>query len=78
MNTGDAGREVPEKAHQNRLKKYRDARAQGIQPNGTHPVQVEAALAASEKLGKAYDGASMIRADKVTKRNAEVIKEIGD
>lgn len=75
LNTGDAGRDVSEKSHQSRLKSYRDARAQGIQPNGTHPIQVEAALKASETLGKAYDGGTMIRADKVTKSNAALIKE---
>ncbi len=75
LNTGDAGRDTPEKKFQGRLKAYRDARAQGIQPNGTHTIQVEAALKASETLGKAYDGGTMIRADKVTKRNSELIKE---
>ena len=78
LNTGDAGRDIPDKAWNARLKKYRDARSDGIQPNGTHPVQVEAAYKASETLGKAYDGDTMVRADKVTKSVASVMKEIGD
>lgn len=78
MNTGDAGRDISDKSWNNKLAFYRQARADGIQPNGTHPIQVEAAYKASETLGKAYDGDSMVRADKVTKGVASVMKEIGD
>jgi hypothetical protein len=60
----------------NRVDFYKQARADGIQPNGTHPVQVEAAYAASEKLGRAYDGETMTRADKVTKSLASTINEV--
>jgi hypothetical protein len=78
MNTGDAGRPVSDKQWNSRLSFYRKAREQGIQPNGTHPVQVEAAYEASEKLGKAYDAGTMgVRADKVTKSVAEVMNETG-
>lgn len=76
LNTGDASRDVPAKKVMNRVDFYKQARADGIQPNGTHPVQVEAAYAASEKLGKAYDGASMTRADKITKSLASTINEV--
>ena len=76
MNTGDAGREVSQKSIMNRVDFYKRARADGIQPNGTHPVQVEAAYAASEKLGRAYDGGTMTRADKVTKSMASTINEV--
>jgi hypothetical protein len=78
LNTGDAGRDISDKSWNNKLAFYRQARADGIQPNGTHPVQVEAAYAASETMGKAYDGDTMVRADKVTKGVASVMKEIGD
>lgn len=78
LNTGDAGRDISDKSWNDRLAFYRQARADGIQPNGTHPVQVEAAYKASETLGKAYDGDTMVRADKVTKGVTEVMKEIGD
>jgi hypothetical protein len=76
MNTGDASRDVSAKKVMSRVDFYKQARADGIQPNGTHPVQVEAAYAASEKLGRAYDGGSMTRADKVTKTLASTMNEV--
>lgn len=78
LNTGDAARDISDKSWNNRLAFYRQARADGIQPNGTHPVQVEAAYKASETLGKAYNAETMVRADKVTKNVSEVMKTIGD
>ena len=78
MNTGDAGRPVGKKEWEGRLKFYKDARNQGIQPAGTHPGQVKAAYEASEVLGKAYDAGTMgVRADKVTKSVAGIMKETG-
>jgi hypothetical protein len=78
LNTGDAARPVADKKWNKNLAFYRQARADGIQPNGTHPVQVEAAYKASETLGKAYDGGTMTRADKVTKSVAAIMKETGN
>ena len=78
LNTGDASRDISDKSWNDRLGFYRQARADGIQPNGTHPVQVEAAYKASETLGKAYNAETMIRADKVSKGVSEVMKAIGD
>ena len=78
MNTGDASRPIAQKAWESRLKFYKDARSQGIQPAGTQRLQVEAAYKASETLGKAYDAGTMgVRADKVTKSVAAVMKETG-
>lgn len=76
LNTGDAGRPASQKSLDSRLGFYREARAAGIQPSGTHPVQVQAAYEASDKLGKAYDAGTMIRADKVTKNVAAIMKEV--
>lgn len=76
LNTGDASRDVSDKSWNSRLAFYRKAKEDGIQPNGTHPVQVEAAYKASEVLGRAYDGGTMTRADKVTKSVAEVMKAV--
>ena len=77
LNTGDAGKPVSKKNWEGRLKFYKDARNQGIQPAGTHPEQVKAAYKASETLGKAYDAGTMgVRADKVTKSVAEVMKAV--
>lgn len=78
LNTGDAARDISDKSWNNRLAFYRQARADGIQPNGTHPVQVEAAYKASETIGKAYNAETMIRADKVNKGVSEVMKAIGE
>lgn len=36
------------------LQAYRDARAQGVQPDGTTMPKIEAALKASDKAGRAY------------------------
>ena len=36
------------------LKAYKDARAQGIQPDGTSMKQVQKAIDISQKTGKAY------------------------
>ena len=38
----------------NELSAYRDARAQGIQPDGTTMPRIEAALRASDEAGAAY------------------------
>jgi hypothetical protein len=77
LNTGDAGKPASQKSLDSRLAFYRQAKADGIQPNGTHPVQVEAAYKASETLGKAYDGGTMTRADKINKNVATIMKETG-
>jgi hypothetical protein len=78
LNTGDAGRDISDKKWNDRLAFYRKARQDGIQPNGTHPIQVEAAYKASETLGTAYNADTMVRADKVNNGVKEVMKEIGD
>lgn len=41
------------------LEAYRDARTQGIQPAGTRLSQTQAAVEASDRLGVAYDAATM-------------------
>jgi hypothetical protein len=76
LSPGDAAKPASQKSLDSRLAFYRQAKADGIQPNGTHPVQVEAAYKASETLGKAYDGGTMTRADKVTKSVAEIMKAV--
>jgi len=77
MNAGDAKRDIPDKKWNAELQAYRDARAQGIQPNTTRMQDIQAAYKASEVLGKAYDGDSMPKAHKINKGVAEVMKEIG-
>ena len=72
LSTGDARGDViasgtTQKKWNNELEAYRSARAQGIQPNGTKIKQIQAAHEASEKIGAAYDGNTMIQAKKIDK-----------
>ena len=77
--TGDANsaKAMATKKWDGELQSYRDARAQGLQPGGTSKKAVEASLKASETLGKAYDGNTMIKANKINKKTAAVMKELG-
>ena len=77
LGTGDATRDISDKKWTSELQAYRDAKAQGIQPNGTSRAQVEAAYAASVTLGTAYNSETMPKANQITKKTAEVMKEIG-
>lgn len=81
LSTGDARGDViasgtTQKKWNSELEAYRSARAQGIQPNGTRLHQVEAAHKASEKLGAAYDGNTMVQAKKLDTKTATVMKEL--
>jgi hypothetical protein len=77
MNAGDATRDIPDKKWNAELQAYRDARAEGIQPNSTNMRDIQKAREASEVLGKPYDGDTMPKAHKINKGVAEVMKEIG-
>jgi hypothetical protein len=77
LNSGDASRDISDKKWTGELKAYKDARAQGMQPSGTTKAHVEAAYAASETLGKAYNSETMPKAHQINKKTAEVMKEIG-
>jgi hypothetical protein len=81
LNAGDARGDViasgtTQKKWNSELEAYRSARAQGIQPNGTKRKQIEAAHDASEKLGAAYDGGTMVQARKIDKPTATVMREL--
>jgi hypothetical protein len=59
MATGDANGDLVQsgwtnKKWDNELKLYRDARAQGIQPEGTSTAKIRKALDVSDKTGHAY------------------------
>jgi hypothetical protein len=77
LNTGDASRDIPDKKWNSELKAYRSAREQGIQPSGTRMHDIEAAHQASETLGQAYDGDTMIKTKDITPKSVEIMKEIG-
>jgi len=79
MNAGDADsrRSMPNKAFNKELDAYKEARAQGIQPNGTSMAKIQEAVKASEVLGKPYNGNKMPPAKSINKQTAAVMKEIG-
>ena len=79
LGTGDADsrRQRPQKAFNQELSAYNEARAQGIQPGGTSMQKIREAEKASEVLGKAYDADSMPKAKDITPKAVEVMKEIG-
>lgn len=77
MNSGDAKRDIPDRKWNAELSAYREARRQGIQPTGTTMKHIEAAYKASEVLGRAYDGDTMPKANKINKQVATTMNEVG-
>ena len=82
LNAGDAKHSIvasgtTQKKWDKELAFYKDARAQGVQPEGTSRVAVEKALEASEVLNKPYQGGKMPKANHVNEKTVEVLKEIG-
>jgi hypothetical protein len=79
MNAGDADsrRVLPTKKFNKELDAYKEARAQGIQPNGTSMAKIQEAVKASETLGRPYDGSKMPPAKAIDKKSAAIMKELG-
>ena len=79
LSTGDANSQsfMSKKKYNKEMDAYKEARRQGIQPGGTTMQKIEAAHKASEALGKPYNGNSMISAEKITTKTAQVMKELG-
>lgn len=79
LSTGDANakKSMPEKKWNAELDAYKQARAQGIQPNGTTMKDIDAAKKASENLGRAYDGNTMPSAKKINKTLATTMNQLG-
>lgn len=80
--TGDAAGNIvnsgtTQKKWDKELDFYKQARTQGVQPEGTSRKSVEKALEASETLNKAYNAEKMPKATQITKETAAVMKEIG-
>jgi hypothetical protein len=80
--TGDASGNIiasgtTQKKWDKELDFYRDARAQGVQPEATTRKAVERALEASEVLNKPYSGETMPKATQINKETVAVMKEIG-
>lgn len=77
LNAGDATRDIPDKKWTAELKEYKKARDEGLRPAGTTYAHIEEARTASETLGTAYNAETMPKAKNITKKTAEVMKEIG-
>ena len=79
MNAGDADsrRSMPNKAFNKELDAYKEARAQGIQPNGTSMTKIQEAVKASEIMGRPYDAGKMPPAKTINNKSAAVMKELG-
>jgi len=77
LNAGDATRDIPDKKWTSELNEYKSARAEGIQPGGTTRAHIEAARAASDNMGKAYNSETMAPAHQIDKKVAGVMKELG-
>ena len=79
MNAGDADsrKTMSNKSFNKELQAYKDARAQGIQPAGTTMGKIQEAVKASETLGRAYDSSKMPPAKNITKKTAQVMREVG-
>lgn len=77
MNPGDAKRDIADKKWNSELQAYRDARAQGIQPESTSRAAIEAAYEASVKLNKPYDANTMPKSKDINTGTVSVMKEIG-
>lgn len=82
MATGDASGNIiasgtTQKKWDSELAFYKDARAQGIQPEGTNRKAVEKAIEASEVLNKPYNAEKMPKAKNIDKSTVAVMKEIG-
>jgi hypothetical protein len=59
------------------LKRYKEARRQGIQPAGTTMDKIIAAEKASENLGRAYNAEKDPNAKHINKQTAKTINELG-
>jgi len=82
LNAGDAKGSIvasgtTQKKWDKELAYYKDARAQGVQPEGTSRAAVQKALEASEVLNKPYDGGKMPKANFINEKTVEVMKEVG-
>lgn len=80
--TGDAAGNIiasgtTQKKWDKELAFYKEARAQGVQPEGTNRKAIEKALDASAVLNQAYDAGRMPKAKDITKDTVAVMKEIG-
>jgi hypothetical protein len=81
LSPGDAAhtKMVSSKKWDAELNAYANARAQGIQPDGTSMKKIEAAVKASENMGTAYDGGTAVASAQrlQDKKTVKALKETG-
>lgn len=79
LNTGDANssKVMSNKKWHGELDAYREARDQGIQPEGTSMDAIQKAVEASEAMGKAYDANTMTSARFIDKKSVNNLSEVG-
>ena len=78
LSTGDANGKaaMPKRKWEGELKRYKEARRQGIQPAGTTMDKIIAAEKASENLGRAYNAEKDPNAKSIDQKTANIINEV--
>jgi hypothetical protein len=78
LSPGDAnGRaSMPKRKWEGELKRYKEARRQGIQPAGTTMAKIIAAEKASENLGRAYNAEKDPNAKSINKKTANAMNQL--
>ena len=79
LNTGDASNQksTTNKKWEGELNAYREARAQGIQPEGTSMEKINEARRASDAMGAAYDSNTMPSTNLIQDKTVSKLKEVG-
>ena len=79
LSTGDAhsAKGMTNKKWEGELSAYREARAQGIQPEGTSMEKIQEARRASDVMGKAFDANTMVDSKVIQNKSVDKLKEVG-
>ena len=79
LSTGDASNQkaTTNKKWEGELNAYREARSQGIQPEGTTMEKINEARRASDVMGKAFDANTMGDSRIIQKKTVSKLKEVG-
>jgi hypothetical protein len=79
LSTGDAhsAKGMSNKKWEGELSAYREARAQGIQPQGTSMAKINEARRASDVMGKAFDANTMGSSEIIQNNTVSKLKEVG-
>jgi hypothetical protein len=79
LSPGDAhsAKGMTNKKWEGELSAYREARAQGIQPQGTSMAKINEARRASDVMGKAFDANTMGNSEIIQNNTVSKLKEVG-